>query len=52
VLKFKRKFQRQRVKGVTEGRVEGMGRRWRRRKQLLDNVKETKRYWKLKEEAL
>jgi hypothetical protein len=28
------------------------GRRGRRRKQLLDDLKEKKRYWKLKEEAL
>jgi hypothetical protein len=27
-------------------------RRGRRRKQLLDDLKEKKRYWKLKEEAL
>ena len=31
-------------------RVE-MGRRGRRRKQLLDNLKEKRRYWNLKEEA-
>jgi hypothetical protein len=37
---------------VIEGRNEVMGRRGRRRKQLLDGRKETKRYWKLKEEAL
>jgi hypothetical protein len=29
-----------------------MGRRGRRRKQLLDELKETRGYWKLKEEAL
>jgi hypothetical protein len=29
-----------------------MGRRGRRRKQLLDNLKEKRRYWKLKEKAL
>jgi hypothetical protein len=29
-----------------------MGRRGRRRKQLLDDLKEKKIYWKLKEEAL
>jgi hypothetical protein len=40
------------LKGVTEGWVVGMGRRGRRRKQLLDDVKETKIYWKLKKEAL
>jgi hypothetical protein len=28
------------------------GRRGRRRKKLLDNLKENIRYWKLKEEAL
>jgi hypothetical protein len=28
------------------------GRRGKRCKQLLDNLKETRRYWKLKEEAL
>jgi hypothetical protein len=35
-----------------EGRIEMTGRRGRRRKQLLDDLKEKKRYWKLKEEAL
>jgi hypothetical protein len=35
-----------------EGRIEMMGRRGRRRKQLLDDLKEKKRYRKLKEEAL
>jgi len=34
-----------------EGRVELKGRRGRRRKQLLDDLKETRGYWKLKEEA-
>ena len=29
-----------------------MGRRGRRRKKLLDDVKERRRYWKLKEEEL
>jgi hypothetical protein len=29
-----------------------MGRRERRRKQLLGDLKENRRYWKLKEEAL
>jgi hypothetical protein len=28
------------------------GRRGRRRKQLLDDLREKRRYWKLKEEAL
>jgi hypothetical protein len=28
------------------------GRRGRRRKQLLDDLKEKRRYWKLKDEAL
>jgi len=35
-----------------EGRIEVMGRRRERRKQLLDNLKEKKGYWELKEEAL
>jgi hypothetical protein len=35
-----------------EGRIEMTGRRKRRRKQLLDDLKEKIRYWKLKEEAL
>jgi hypothetical protein len=37
---------------VIEGKIEGMGRRGRRRKQLLDEIKEKRRYRKLKEEAL
>jgi hypothetical protein len=41
---------------VIEGKLEGMteltGRRGRRRKQLPDYLKEIRRYWKLKEEAL
>jgi hypothetical protein len=35
-----------------EGRIEVMGRRGRRIKRLLDNLKEKRRCWKLKEEAL
>jgi hypothetical protein len=38
-----------RVEGKVEGRT---GRRGRRRKQLLDYLKGTRGYWKLKEEAL
>jgi hypothetical protein len=41
---------------VNERKLEGMikmaGRRGRRRKQLLDDLKEKRRYWKLKEEVL
>jgi hypothetical protein len=40
------------IEGKLEGRVEMTGRRGRRCKQLLDDVKEKRRYWKLKEEAL
>src|SRR5215470_11221874 len=40
------------IEGKIEGRIEGAGRRRRRRKQLLDGVKEKKRYCKLKEAAL
>jgi hypothetical protein len=32
--------------------IEVTGRRGRRRKQLLDDLKEKRRHWKLKEEAL
>ena len=35
-----------------EGRIEVTGRRERRRKQLLNDLKEKKGYWKFKEEAL
>jgi hypothetical protein len=44
------------IKHATEGKVDGRigvtGRQGRRRQQLLDDRKETRRYWKLKEEAL
>jgi len=40
------------LKLLIEGNVEGTGRQGGRGKQLLDGSKETKRYWKLKEEAL
>jgi hypothetical protein len=40
------------IEGKLEGRIEMTGRRGRRRKQLLDDLKEKGRYWKLKEEAL
>jgi hypothetical protein len=39
------------IEGKLEGRREMMRRRGRRRKQLLDDLKEKRRYWKLKEEA-
>jgi hypothetical protein len=40
------------IEGKLEGRIEVRGRRGKRRKQLLDDLKEKRRYWKLKEEAL
>jgi hypothetical protein len=40
------------IEGKLEGRIEMTGRRGRRRKQLLDDFKEKRRYCKLKEEAL
>jgi hypothetical protein len=40
------------IEGKLEGRIKMTGRRGRRRKQLLDDLKENKRYCKLKEEAL
>jgi hypothetical protein len=40
------------IEGNIEGRIDMTGRRVRRRKQLLDDLKEKRRYWKLKEEAV
>jgi hypothetical protein len=40
------------IEGQLEGRIEMTGRRGRWRKQLLDDLKEKRRYWTLKEEAL
>jgi hypothetical protein len=40
------------IEGKIEGRIAVMGRRRIRRTQLLDNLKEKRGYWKLKEEAL
>jgi hypothetical protein len=40
------------IEGKIVGRVEVRGRPGRRRKQLLDVLKETRGYWKLEEEVL
>ena len=40
------------IKGKMEGGIHVIGREGKRRKQLLDDLKETRRYWKLKEKAL
>jgi hypothetical protein len=40
------------IEGKLEGRIEMTRIRGRRHKQLLDDLKEMRRYWKLKEEAL
>jgi hypothetical protein len=40
------------IEAKIEGRIEVTGRRGRRRKQLLDDLKEKRGYWKLKEETL
>ena len=40
------------TKGKTDGSVGVMGRRGRQRKQLLDDLKERRRYCKLKDDAL
>jgi hypothetical protein len=40
------------VEGKTGGRIEVMGRRGRRRKELLYDLKENTGYWKLEVEAL
>ena len=40
------------IEGKIEGRMEVAGRKGRRSKQLLDDLKEEKGYWKMKEETL
>jgi len=40
------------LEGKLEGRIEVMGRRVRRSKQILYDLKEIRRHWKLKKEAL
>jgi hypothetical protein len=40
------------IEGHMQGRIEATGGQGRRRKQLLDDLKEKREYWKLKEEAL
>jgi hypothetical protein len=40
------------LKDVIEGNLEGKGREGGRHKQLLDDLKETRQYWKLKQENL
>jgi hypothetical protein len=40
------------IEGEIEGKIEVTTRRGRRRKQLLDDLKEKRGYWKLKEEAV
>jgi hypothetical protein len=40
------------IEGMIEGRVEVTGRRGRRLKQLLDDLKEMRGQWKLNEDAL
>jgi hypothetical protein len=45
-------LQKHIIEGKIEGRKEVLGRWGRRHKQLLDDLKEKRGYWKLKEEAL
>jgi hypothetical protein len=40
------------IQGTIDGRIEVTGRRGRRRKELMDDLKKNWGYWKLKEEAL
>ena len=40
------------LKGVIEGNIEVTGRRGWRQKQLLDDLKQSRRYWRFKEETL
>jgi hypothetical protein len=39
------------LKHIIQGKIRGTRRRGRRRKQLLDDLEEARRYWKLKQEA-
>ena len=39
------------IEGKVEERIKAPGRRRRRRKQVLDDLKETREFWNLKEEA-
>jgi hypothetical protein len=40
------------IEGKMEGNLEGKGGRGRKCKQLLDDLEDTRRYWKLREEQL
>jgi hypothetical protein len=40
------------IEGKIKGRTEVRGRRGRRRNHLLEDFKETRKHWKMKEEAL
>jgi hypothetical protein len=40
------------IEGKTEERIDVTGRRGRRRKRRLDDLKAMREFWKLKEEAL
>jgi hypothetical protein len=51
-LRIRNCLLKQMIEGKLEGRIEMKRRRGRRRKQLLDDLKKKRRYWKLKEEAL
>jgi hypothetical protein len=39
------------IEGKLEGRIEMTGRRGRRRKQLLDDLKEKRGYWEIERES-
>jgi hypothetical protein len=40
------------IEGNVEGRIEVTGRRGRRRKRLLNDLREMREYWKVEEDAL
>jgi hypothetical protein len=46
------RFLKHVIEGKIEGRIAVTGRRGRRRKQQLNDLKEKRGYWKLKEKAL
>jgi hypothetical protein len=51
-VKYRGNLLKHAIEGKLELRIEMTGRRGRRRKQLLNDLKVNKSYWKVKEEAL
>jgi hypothetical protein len=52
ILRLGTEFCNTLMRGNTDGRIVVKGKRWRRSKQLVHDLKETKWWWKLQEEVL